>query len=237
MMDTITVISAMGDNFIYLCRYGGKEAFVVDPGSARAVEAEIKKQKIELTHILLTHHHFDHTGGAAELKAKYGCEVISGGGPLKLGEMNIEVIATPGHTGDSVCYYVSDGRGKAVFTGDTLFVGGCGRPMGCSRQQMWRSLEKLIALPDDTEVYCGHDYTLDNYQFALSIEPDNCEVKKCIADLQAGKCPVPSTIAQEKKTNILLRARCDSVKAAVGMEKEAAEEVFAELRKRKDVWG
>ena len=238
MANTVTVISALGDNFIYLCRYGAKEAFVVDPGDARVAEAAVKKQDVKPTHIFLTHHHFDHTAGAAELKKKYGCEVIAGGEPsLRLGETDIEIIVTSGHTKDSVCYYVASGHDKAVFTGDTLFVGGCGRPMECSRQQMWKSLEKLMALPDGTLVYCGHDYTLDNYHFALSIEPDNSEVKKCIADLKAGKCPVPSSIGREKKTNILLRAGCDSVKAALGMEGAAAEEVFAELRRRKDIWG
>jgi hydroxyacylglutathione hydrolase len=224
MMIFVAVIPALGDNFIYLCRYGRDKAFVVDPGDARVVEAEIQKQRVELTHILLTHHHFDHTAGAGELRKKYGCEVIAAGaGPLRLGETNVEIIATPGHTKDSVCYYVRDKSEKAVFTGDTLFVGGCGRPMECTRQQMWQSLEKLLALPDETEVYCGHDYTLDNYNFALSIEPGNCEVKKCIADLKAGKCPVPSSIYQEKQTNIFLRARNS--------------EEFAELRERKNIWG
>jgi len=237
-MDDVTIIPAFGDNYIYLYKYGGNDAFVVDPGEARVVEAEIQKQKIELTHILLTHHHFDHTGGAAELKKKYNCRVVDANqSTLQLGQMEIEIIPTPGHTKDSVCFYLSAGGGKAVFTGDTLFVGGCGRPMECSREMMWRSLEKLRALPDETEVYCGHDYTLDNYQFALSIEPDNSEVKKCIADLEAGRCCVPSTIGREKKTNILLRAGCDCVKAALGMEGAATEEVFAELRKRKDAWG
>ncbi len=237
MMNNVTVISALGDNFVYLCRYGQGKAFVVDPGDARVVEAEIQKQRIELTHILLTHHHYDHTAGVAELKKKYCCEIITGGKQLKLGEMNIETIEIPGHTKDSVCYYVTSGQGKTVFTGDTLFVGGCGRPMECSRQVMWRSLEKLIVLPEETEVYCGHDYTLDNYQFALSIEPDNQEIKKCVAELKSGKCPVPSSIGQEKRRNILLRAGCDRVKAALNMEGAAAEDVFAELRKRKDAWG
>jgi hydroxyacylglutathione hydrolase len=237
MMNNVMVIPALGDNYVYLCRYDVSKAFVVDPGDAHPIEVEIQKQKVELTHILLTHHHYDHTAGASELKNKYDCEVITGGKSLKLGEMNIETISTPGHTKDSVCFYVTSGQWKAVFTGDTLFVGGCGRPIECSRQVMWRSLEKIIALPDETEVYCGHDYTLDNYQFALSIEPDNAEVKKCIADLEAGKCPVPSTIAQEKKTNVLLRAGCTRIKAAVGMENAATEEVFAEIRKRKDTWG
>jgi hydroxyacylglutathione hydrolase len=227
----------MGDNFIYLYRYGQKQAFVVDPGQAGVVEAEIQKQKVELTHILLTHHHFDHTAGAAELKNKYCCEVIIGGEPLKLDETNIEIIDTPGHTKDSVCFYVTHKNERAIFTGDTLFVGGCGRPFECSAETMWQSLQKLAALPDETEVYCGHDYTLDNYQFTLSIEPDNSEVKKCIADLEAGKYCVPSTIGREKKTNILLRAGCVRVKVVLGMEDATSENVFAELRKRKDVWG
>jgi hydroxyacylglutathione hydrolase len=238
MANIVTVISALGDNFIYLCRYRAKEVFVVDPGDARLVETAVRQQGIKLTHIFLTHHHFDHTAGADELKTKYGCQVISAvRSPLRLGDINIEVIATPGHTKDSVCYYVTSHQDKMVFTGDTLFVGGCGRPIECSRQQMWKSLEKLLALPDETLVYCGHDYTLDNYQFALSIEPDNPEVKKCIADLRAGRCPVPSDIGKEKKTNVLLRAGCVRVKSALGMAGAPAGDVFAELRRRKDVWG
>lgn len=237
-MNNVTVISALGDNFIYLCRYAQNKSLVIDPGDSRAVEAEIKKQNIEPTHIFLTHHHYDHTGGASELKKKYGCEIISAGKRLpKLGDINIEVIKTPGHTQDGVCFYITSGDEKAVFTGDTLFVGGCGRPMECSRQEMWRSLGKLIALPDETLVYCGHDYTLDNYNFALSIESGNLEIKKSIEELKTGKCCVPSSIGREKKTNIFLRAGCDSVKKAVKMEGAKAEEVFAELRKRKDVWG
>ena len=102
---------------------------------------------------------------------------------------------------------------------------------------MWRSLEKLTVLPEETEVYCGHNYTLDNYQFALSIEPDNQDVEKCITELKSGKSPVPSTIGKEKKTNVLLRAGRAHVKVAVGMEGAAAEDVFAEIRKRKDAWG
>ncbi|MBN1795577.1 MAG: hydroxyacylglutathione hydrolase [Sedimentisphaerales bacterium] len=234
MQNDIQIIPAMGDNFIYLCRYEDNNVFVVDPGQADCVESQLENQELELTHILVTHHHFDHIGGVAPLKKKYGCQVIGAysgvdkiakdGDLINLGDWQVKVISTPGHTKTSVCYYIKDkDNNGAVFTGDTLFVGGCGRPFECSAETMWKSLQKLTALPDDTLVYVGHDYTLDNYNFALSIEPDNKFVRRRVEELKSGKCPVPSTINQEKQTNLLLRA--DTA------------EVFDELRRRKDIWG
>lgn len=234
MQNNIITIPALGDNFIYLCRYEDNKVFVVDPGQADCVESRLENQNLELTHILVTHHHFDHIGGVAPLKKKYDCQVIGAyggvdkivkdGDLINLGNYQLKVISTPGHTKTSVCYYVKDNKGNGVvFTGDTLFVGGCGRPFECSAETMWRSFQKLAALPDDTLVYVGHDYTLDNYNFTLSVEPDNKYVRRCIEELQKGKCPVPSTINQEKQTNLLLRA--DTAEA------------FADLRKRKDAWG
>ena len=155
----------------------------------------------------------------------------------------IQVLATPGHTRTSVCYYMqpsNENPNGLLWTGDTLFVGGCGRIFECDPQTMWASLLKLASLPDDTLVYCGHDYTLENYEFALSIEPDNEIVKRRLNDfrqmLRRGEQTVPSSILQEKETNPFLRADTPGLKAALSMTNAQAVEVFAELRRRKDVF-
>lgn len=254
-MDTVITIPALGDNYIYLVRYDANDSFVVDPGNASAVLKLLKKHGLNLTTILLTHHHWDHVGGASELKRKTGCEIIAGykersrdvdkvvedGQVLTISEAEIKVLATPGHTLSSVCYYMLPSnaipRGM-LWTGDTLFVGGCGRLFECDPQTMWESLQKLASLPDDTFVYCGHDYTVENYEFALSIEPDNETVKKRLSEirhaLKHGELSVPSSILQEKATNIFLRAESPELKTALGMAKAHAWEIFAELRRRKD---
>jgi len=216
-MSDVIAIQALGDNFIYLHRYQGNRAFVVDPGDAAAVLEALQKHDLSLTAILLTHHHWDHVGGTKELKSKTGCEVVGAdrkllstpdrtvadGDAFVLGDSRIEVIATPGHTAACVCYHVessSEGQAGVVYTGDTLFVGGCGRPMECEPAVMWESLCKLAALPDETQVYCGHDYTLESYEFALTIDPGNRILQKRLAELQKaveyGQFTVPSTIAQ-----------------------------------------
>jgi hydroxyacylglutathione hydrolase len=133
------------------------------------------------------------------------------------------------------------GNGNGIlWTGDTLFVGGCGRLLECNAQSMWDSLHKLASLPDDTLVYCGHDYTLENYEFASGIEPANRIVKERLDQVRQlqtqGKLTVPSSISQEKTTNCFLRAGTPELKAAIGMLDASAVDVFAELRRRKDVF-
>ena len=153
-------------------------------------------------------------------------------------------MATPGHTRTSVCYYVppqTDDEPGVVYTGDTLFVGGCGRLVECDAATMWESLQKLAALPPETLVYCGHDYTLENYEFAVAIAPDSRRFRDRLAEVQKaveyGHLTVPSTIAQERATNIFLRADNPQIKAALGMPDAESHEVFAELRRRKDLFG
>jgi len=176
-MESVIEITALSDNYIYIYRYGKNNAFVVDPGDARSVFNELEKYNISLTYIFITHHHYDHTGGVQELKKKTGSKLVSSEKAeiLHIGEVNIKTIPTPGHTRDSVCYYIEPSKQDhgILFTGDTLFIGGCGRPMECDSSTMWSSLKKLKALPDETVVYPGHDYTEENYEFALTIEPHN----------------------------------------------------------------
>jgi len=252
-MEPIITISALGDNYIYLYCYHRDNAFVVDPGNAAAVLKVLEKHGLNLTHVLATHRHFDHTAGMEDLKKKTGCEITRSEktGMLEIANVNVQVITTPGHTQDSVCYYVQpfqDNKG-ILFTGDTLFIGGCGRPIECDASTMWHSLQKIAALPDDTLIYPGHDYTEENYEFALTIEPNNPDVKLRLDEIKqaqrqgfgfppCGVPPtVPSTILQEKTTNVFLRAHTAEIRAALNMPNATDAEIFTELRSRKNLFG
>jgi len=242
-MNSIITLKAFSDNYIYLYQCDQKNAVVIDPGDCAPVLQALKKHNLSLTAILATHHHWDHIGGIADLKRETGCKIIGGdakrisavdnvvtdGQILTFGNITTKVIATPGHTSTSVCYYIpknEQNKNGILFTGDTLFVGGCGRLLECDAKTMWESLKKLATLPDDTKVYCGHEYTLENYEFAMQIEPGNPSILQQIEEIkqtiQQGNPTVPSTLAQEKAINVFLRA--DSA------------EIFAELRRRKDLY-
>ena len=231
-MGKVISLSALGYNYIYLFVYQQGRAVVVDPGDAGCVLSALKKHFLRLDAILITHHHFDHTAGAGKLKKKTGCEIIrpdknrisltdkeiSDSDVLEFGRENIKVISTPGHTSTSVCYYVQPSESNEdgiLFTGDTMFTAGCGRVFECPAEIMWKSLNKLAALPETTLVYPGHNYTIENYQFALNVEPENQAVIDCLNNPSH-----PSTIALEKQTNVFIRA--------------GSVEVFAELRSRKN---
>jgi hydroxyacylglutathione hydrolase len=253
-MDEVTVISALGDNFIYLWRTSEHEVFAVDPSDASAVAPVLAECGMRLTAVLATHDHWDHVAGITELKKKTGCTVIGGDrrisgidrvvrddDMLTVGGENVRVVATPGHTRTSLCYYMPPSERNSsgiLWTGDTLFTGGCGRLFECDAKTMWKSLQKLACLPQETLVYCGHDYALENYEFALTIEPDNDAVRHRLGELkQAISCggrTVPSTIGQEKLTNPFLRADTPELRTALKLPQAPAAEVFAELRHRKD---
>jgi len=256
-MGSVITISAFGDNFIYLCRYDENNAFAVDPGDSSSVMRILSKHGLKLTMVFATHHHWDHIGGIEGLKRKTCCQVIGGdkrripgidlvvddGQVVTVGNTKIQVIATPGHTRTSVCYYIEasgDNKTGVVLTGDTLFVGGCGRLIECGAQAMLDSLRKLAALPDETLVYPGHDYTIENYEFAMTIEPGSQAVRQRLQEvkqrLDAGEQTVPSTMLQEKTTNPFLRADTPEIKAALGMHEARPVEAFAELRRRKNTF-
>jgi hydroxyacylglutathione hydrolase len=256
-MEPVITIPAFSDNYIYLYCYDKNNAFVVDPGDAKAVFNALEKHSLNLTHALTTHHHFDHVSGVKELKRKTGCEIfgsdkkrisvidcaVQDRGVIAICGIHILVIATPGHTQGSVCYHVqpSKKRSGVLFTGDTLFIGGCGRPIECDASTMWDSLQKITALPDDTLVYPGHDYTEENYEFALTIEPNNRLVKKALQTIKdwqkLGKPTVPSNIGHERATNIFLQSNTPEIKLALNMSNSTDSEVFAELRRRKNLYG
>jgi hydroxyacylglutathione hydrolase len=224
----------------------------IDAPEATAVEAALKATGWTLSHILVTHHHQDHTGGIAELKAKYKCRVIgprdeaakiptldetvAEGDSIKLGSLAGRVLDTPGHTAGHISLVFD--ADKIAFVGDTLFSIGCGRVIEGTMEQMWNSLLKLRGLPDDTQFFCGHEYTQANIKFALTIEPGNAALqaraKEVDALRAAGKPTIPATIGAEKAQNCFLRADVASVAAGLGMSGRPAAEVFAEIRTRKN---
>ncbi len=253
-MDSVIVIPALGDNFIYLCVYEQSNALAMYQSEAAVVFRELRIQDAELTHILVTHHHMDHTGGIAKLKKATGCNVLGcdkrripqidqllhDGDCLTFGTNTVRVIATPGHTHTSVCYYhpsTGPDDEPMLWTGDTLFVSGCGRILECDARTMRYSLLKLAGLPEETLVWPGHNYTIENYEFTLTVEPDNetaIEQLELLKDLDNPAKPVPSTIGREKMTNPFLRADNKRIRKTLNLPDAPAVDVFAELRKMKD---
>ena len=248
-MKTISILRALYDNYIYVIKQDS-DITVIDPSSDQPVLQYLNDNNLNLSIILLTHHHFDHTGGAAELKQKTGCTVIGPddarlhdvdirvheGDVKDVSSLNVKVISTPGHTKTHVAYHLPDL--KALFTGDTLFISGCGRLFEGNAKEMLSSLQKLVALGDDTQVYCGHEYTEYNLRFAVTVDPENKSVKEKLKSVRkiiaTGGYSVPSTIAEEKKYNPFLRADDPSIRKHLQMESASDVEVFAELRRRKD---
>jgi hydroxyacylglutathione hydrolase len=248
-MDNVITLRVFEDNYIYLWPFEQGRALVVDPGDAAVVLDELDRRDLHLEAILATHHHADHVGGIRDIKRQTGARVIGPnagriplidhpvqeGEVLEFGSHRIQVMATPGHTSTSVCYYRPRAEGSGLlWTGDTLFQGGCGRLLECDAETLWRSLQRLAGLPEDTLVYCGHDYTLENYAFGLSIDPNNPDIKAALA--RARQSSWPSTIGLERRTNIFLLSDLDRIKVAVGAEEASPAQVFAQLRRRKDVF-
>jgi hydroxyacylglutathione hydrolase len=224
----------------------------IDAPDAAPVEAALKAKGWKLTDILVTHHHADHTDGIPALKQKHGCRVVAPqevtakydfvdetvheGSKVKVGNLTGNVIDTPGHTAGHISYWFHDDA--LAFVGDTLFSIGCGRVIEGTMDQMWSSLQKLRDLPDDTRVYVGHEYTLANIKFALTIEPNNAALKSRAAEAEkqiaGGHFTIPVTIGAEKKQNPFIRADVPEVAAGIGMTGKPATEVFAEIRTRKN---
>ena len=249
----IEQIPVLNDNYVYLVHETGAGVTgVVDPAVAAPVLERLRARGWKLDWILSTHHHADHTGGNLELKEATGCRVAGAkadearipgidlklveGDRFSLGEAGAQVFETPGHTSGHISFWFPDA--KALFCADTLFSLGCGRVFEGSHAQMWNSLSKLAALPDDTLVYCGHEYTQSNARFALSVDPDNQALKARAAEVErqraAGQATVPTTIAAERAANPFLRAGDAAIRAKLGMKDSSDAEVFAEIRRRKD---
>jgi hydroxyacylglutathione hydrolase len=224
----------------------------IDAPEAAPVEAALTEMGWRLTDILVTHHHADHTGGIAELKARHRCRVVAPHGEaakipdvdetvrendkVRVGRLEGHVLETPGHTAGHISYvFPTD---KLAFVGDTLFSIGCGRVIEGTMEMMWQSLLKLRGLPDDTRVFCGHEYTQANIRFAKTIEPVNPALaarEKKVDMLRAVRQPtIPSTLGEEKAANPFLRADVPAVAKSVGLAGQPAWKVFAEIRERKN---
>ncbi len=224
----------------------------IDAPEEKAIRQALGDTGWELTHIFCTHHHFDHVEGNANLKAEFDCTIIGPkdeadkipqideayghGEHFSFGKHQVEVIGTPGHTLGEVSYHIPD-QGMA-FTGDTLFALGCGRVFEGTAEMMWQSLQRLAMLPRDTIVYCGHEYTLSNAKFAVTIDPDNQALNTRlneIIQLRAENKPtLPTSIGLELDTNPFLRPEDKNIRENLGMMEASDTEVFAEIRARKD---
>jgi hydroxyacylglutathione hydrolase len=252
----VSPVRAFSDNYLWLIHAPSnrREVVAVDPGDAEAVENALREHGLTLRAILVTHHHADHVGGVATLAARHGipvfgparerlpCDVrpLDDGESVNLADLGLEfrVMAVPGHTLGHVAYY---GHG-ALFCGDTLFSAGCGRLFEGTPAQMLESLDRIAALPDDTRVFCAHEYTLGNLRFAAAVEPGNADVLETLEAVRALRArdgiTLPTTLGRERRINPFLRCREPAVRAAAearaGAPLPAAADVFAVIRAWKD---
>lgn len=223
-MMKIELIPLLKDNYAYLLTDDSGTVGVVDPSTAEPVQKLLEEKGLGLDYVINTHHHWDHTGGNPGLKKKYNCQIaapaadahridgldigLKEGEIFKFGNSEAQILETPGHTSGHICLFFPEE--KALFCGDTLFAMGCGRLFEGTAEQMWNSLSKIMALPDDTQIYCGHEYTQANGEFCLNIDPDNTDLQNRMVDVKtardAGHPTIPSTLKLEKQTNAFLRA-------------------------------
>jgi len=229
----VHILPALQDNYMYLIvDEATKEAAIVDPVQPDKVVQKVREEGVKLTTVLTTHHHWDHAGGNEDLVKKVENLLVCGGDErigalnkkvthgdeLKIGSLFVKCLFTPCHTSGHICYFVSGSEGDtpAVFTGDTLFLAGCGRFFEGNPEQMYRALVEILGnLPDNTRVYCGHEYSVANLKFAQHVEPDNPAVSEKMAwsqnQVSKNEPTVPSTIAEEKMYNPFMRVREASV--------------------------
>lgn len=221
----ITIIPILKDNYSFLLECDDGTTAIIDPGDVDPFIDALEERGRTLDYILNTHHHWDHTDGNIALKARYGCKIagpiyerehipgiditLEEGTPFILGGEKLIILHTPGHTAGHISIYAPDSN--ALFTADTLFSMGCGRLFEGDAHDLWRSFEKYRPLPDETLVYCAHEYTIANAKFCLSVDPDNAALQQRhaeVKELRRKKHPtIPTTLGLEKQTNSFLRAR------------------------------
>ncbi len=233
-----TLIPILNDNYAYLTEGDNGEIAILDPGVAAPIIKALEGRNLKPDIILITHHHWDHTDGIQDLLKWHNCAVagpkaeatkikfltieLDENSDFSFANERVQIIETPGHTLGHICYYFPESA--ALFAGDTLFSMGCGRLFEGTPDDMWNSMQKLRALPDETTLYCGHEYTLSNAQFCLKHAPDNEALQKRTTEVKAirvlNKPTLPITLKSEKQTNLFLNAQ--------------SPEEFAKIRKLKD---
>ena len=240
-MIEVVRIPALSDNYVWLLHDGESgDTVVVDPAVAEPVLKEARVRGWTIGQIWNTHWHPDHVGGNASIKAATGCKItgpaaeagkigtldvmVAEGDHVRIGQHEARVIDVPAHTAGHIAYHLADDG--MVFVGDTLFAMGCGRLFEGTAAQMFDNMQRLAALPDDTAVYCAHEYTLSNGRFALTVEPDNADIARRVVEVETlraqGEATVPTTIAAERATNVFLRAASVEELAARRAAKDAA---------------
>ena len=255
----IELFTARDDNFGVLVHDSAANITIsIDAPEEAAINTALSSKGWKLDYILTTHKHIDHVEANVALKTAFGCTIIGpegdkelipgidqtvkGGDSLKLGNgknlLDIQVIDTPGHTNACITFYIP--AASAVFTADSLFSLGCGRIFDGTPEMMWASMQRLMALPHKTKIYCGHEYTASNARFALSVDGNNADLQARAGQIKLlrdqGKPTLPVTLAQELATNPFLRPNDPAIRAHLGMENATDAEVFTELRSRKNTF-
>ena len=249
----IEIIHCLNDNYSYLIKDDQTDTVaIIDPSEFGPCDKKINKKYKKLDFILNTHHHFDHVGGNVELKKKYGSKILGfekdqkripaidillkDDQEFKIGSLDFKTIFIPGHTSGHIAFYLE--KEKVIFTGDTLFSLGCGRVFEGTYEEMFNSLNKIKSLPEDTKIYCGHEYTKNNFEFCFKFNPNNDHLKnkqkEIYSKIKEGKPTIPSTIKEEIKTNIFLRYDDLDVKDTLNLKNASDLEIFTKLRDLKD---
>ncbi|MDB4043654.1 hydroxyacylglutathione hydrolase [Gammaproteobacteria bacterium] len=252
----IQYIKAYTDNYIWLIRTN-EGNLVIDPGESKPVESFTSQEGIQINDILLTHHHYDHVGGVLDLKKNILGKVVGpnnsqingidhhvvDGETVQSCGLEFSVIEIPGHTLDHIAYFINDGYQPILFCGDTLFSAGCGRVFEGTHKQMYESLMKLRELPENTLVYCAHEYTVNNLKFALEVEPNNEDIVQhltaCEEKINDGEITLPSSIDTELKINPFMRCGHKDLRRSIANKDIDAEhdsdiKIFGHLRSWKD---
>lgn len=249
----VVTIPCLSDNYAFLAHDAASgNTALVDAPEASPILSELDRRGWALSHVLLTHHHWDHVDGLSAILERHPAKVIgaaadahrlppldqqvSEGDTFEVGGEPVQVLDVSGHTVGHIAFYMP--QSAVVFTADSLMALGCGRLFEGTPSQMWASLSKLAALPNDTLVCSGHEYTQSNAKFAVTVDPENAKLQQRVADIDraraAGEATVPSSLALEKATNPFLRAADPAIQAHLGMRNSDPVEVFAEIRARKD---
>ena len=252
-MLNIDIVPCLQDNYSFIVHDTNTNTVaVVDPSEFKPINNFIEKKFKKIDYILNTHHHFDHTGGNLDLQKKYKVKIIgskkdqkripginiklSDNENFKLGSINFKIFLVPGHTNGHICFYAKSE--KIIFTGDTLFSLGCGKVFEGSHLEMLTSLNLIKKLPEDTQIYCGHEYTQKNLDFCIKYEINNTKLAEkkiwVTSKLSKKKPTIPVTIKDELDTNIFFRCNDPAIKKNLGMENSSEVQIFKKLRDLKD---